>query len=330
MAQNSLSKIKITPLASESFGVRSLCTLVETPDLAVLFDAGIALAPYRFSLPPHPVEFQTIQHLRHVIAEAADKAQVTTISHYHYDHHTPSFEDWVVNWTDGGETAKQIYQGKVVLAKNPKENINASQRQRAWMFQKTAAKYAKSFEAADGKTFQFGETELAFSEAVAHGSDDHQLGWVIMCTVTCGGERFMFAPDVQGPISLHTAELILAAKPDLLMVGGPPTYLQGFRVDESKIHQAMLNLERIVSVVPIVVVEHHALRDELWQQKLAGVFEKAEEAGHRVVTAAEYTGKDNLFLESKRKQLYLEQPPSQEFMQWTKTLTGKNIAKPPI
>ena len=34
------------------------------------------------------------------IAEAADKASVVTISHYHFDHHTPSYEDWVVNWTE--------------------------------------------------------------------------------------------------------------------------------------------------------------------------------------------------------------------------------------
>ncbi len=327
---NPLQKIKVTPLAAESLGVRSLCTLVETPDLAVLLDAGVALAPYRFSLPPHPVEFQAIARLRHVIAEAADKASVTTISHYHYDHHTPSFEDWVVNWTEGSETAKQIYRDKLVLAKNPKENINASQRQRAWMFQKTTAKHAESFEAADGKSFKFGDTALSFSEAVAHGSDDYHLGWVTMCTITVGEEKFMFAPDVQGPISMYTAELILAAKPDLLMVGGPPTYLEGTRVDVRKIYQALLNLERIVTVVPTVVVEHHTLRDELWRQKLVGVFKKAEEKGHLVMTAAEYAGKDNIFLESKRRELYSLQPPSKEFMQWTKTLNEKKILKPPI
>ena len=152
-----LNKIKVTPLAAESFGVRSMCTLVETPDIAVLLDAGISLAPYRFSLPPHPLEFQTISKLRKTIAEAADKAQVTTISHYHFDHHTPSFEDWVVNWTEDGETARQIYQNKTVLAKNPKEKINASQRQRAWMFQKTGGKHAKTLETADGKTFTYGQ-----------------------------------------------------------------------------------------------------------------------------------------------------------------------------
>ena len=55
---NALSKIKVTPLAAESFGVRSMCTLVETPDVAVLLDAGVSLCPYRFSLPPHPIEVQ--------------------------------------------------------------------------------------------------------------------------------------------------------------------------------------------------------------------------------------------------------------------------------
>jgi predicted metallo-beta-lactamase superfamily hydrolase len=79
-----LSKIKVTPLASESFGVRSMCTLVETPDVKMLLDAGISLCPYRYNLPPHQMEFRTIQK----IAQAAEQSQVVTISHYHFDHHT--------------------------------------------------------------------------------------------------------------------------------------------------------------------------------------------------------------------------------------------------
>ena len=73
-ADNPLNSIRISPLAAESFGVRSMCTLVETPDLIVLLDAGISLSPYRFNLPPHPIEFQTISRLRKTIAEAANKA----------------------------------------------------------------------------------------------------------------------------------------------------------------------------------------------------------------------------------------------------------------
>lgn len=327
---NSLNNIKVTPLAAESFGVRSMCTLVETSDIAVLLDGGISLAPYRFNLPPHPLEFQTIARLRKTIAEAADKATVTTISHYHFDHHTPSFEDWVVNWTEDGETARQIYQNKTILAKNPKENINSSQRQRAWMFQKTTGKHAKVFEAADGKTFVFGKTTLRFSEAVVHGSDDSMLGWVIMVVVEYSDERFMFAPDIQGPMSTHSLELILGSKPSVIMLGGPPLYLGGFRVELVQLEQGLRNLERIVEVVPTVILEHHALRDEFWRPKMESVFQKASQSSHRILTGAEFAGKENLFLESKRKQLYHDQPPSEEFKQWMKTLNDKKIVKPPI
>ena len=327
---NLLRRIKVSPLAAESFGVRSMCTMVETPDAMVLLDAGISLAPYRFSLPPHPIEFQTIANLRRTIAKAADKAQVTTISHYHFDHHTPSFEDWVGNWTEPNETARQIYQNKITLIKNPTENINASQRHRAWMFQKTGGKHAKILEAADARTFTYGSTSLRFSEAVAHGSDNSVQGWVIMVVIKHEEERFMFAPDVQGPISSLTLRLILDMQPTVIMLGGPPLYLGGFRVNIAQLEQGLKNLEQIVEAVPLVILEHHALRDELWKSKMAEVFQKASQSGHSIVTAAEYAGRENLFLESRRKQLYCEQPPSGEFKQWIKTLNRKKISKPPI
>ena len=327
-----LDKIKVTPLAAESFGVRSMCTLVETPDVTVLLDAGISLCPYRFRLPPHPIEFQTIKTLRKNIAEAADKAQVVTISHYHFDHHTPSYEDWVVNWTEAGETARQIYQDKKVLMKNPRDKINASQRKRAWVFQKTGGKHAESMENADGKTFKFGEeTFLRFSEAVFHGSEDSMLGWVVMALVEHAGERFMFAPDVQGPMSTHTVELIKAAKPQVLMIGGPPFYLGGFKVSVAQLQLGLKNLIAVVEAAPVTILEHHALRDELWRQKTTQVYAKAAEVEHKVMTAAEFAGHENPFLESKRKTLYVENPPSKEFEKWMhEGLTEKSSIKPPI
>ncbi len=327
-----LEKIKVTPLAAESFGVRSMCTLVETPDVKVLLDAGVSLCPNRFGLPPHPVEFRTIEAIRGRIAEAADKADVVTISHYHFDHHTPSFEDWVVNWTRANETARQIYAGKTVLMKNPKEKINASQRQRAWLFQKTGGKYAKALENADGKTFNFGKsTVLSFSEAIPHGPDDSLLGWVIMAQVEYEDERFMFAPDIQGPMSTHTLELIKAASPRVIMVGGPPFYLGGFKVDEAQLEVGLRNLAGVVETVPLTILEHHALRDASWQQKTKRVYGVAQETGHGIMTAAEFAGEENVFLESRRKQLYLENPPSKEFEKWMRLgVVAMGTTKPPI
>jgi predicted metallo-beta-lactamase superfamily hydrolase len=309
-----------------------MCTLVETPDVRVLLDAGVSLCPNRFGLPPHPIEFKTIDRLRLRIAEAADKAEVVTISHYHFDHHTPSYEDWLVNWTEAYETARQIYQAKTVLMKNPKEKINASQRKRAWLFQKTGGKHAKKLETADGEAFAFGKgTLLRFSQPVPHGPVDSMLGWVLMVLIECEGERFMFAPDVQGPMSTHTLELITKAKPQVIMIGGPPFYLGGFKVDEAQLELALRNLASVVENVPVTILEHHALRDEHWQQKTQQVYDTALRAGHSVITAAEFGGQENSFLEFRRKRLYRDYPPSKDFEKWMhESLTAKSTAKPPI
>ncbi len=156
------------------------------------------------------------------------------------------------------------------------------------------------------------------------------LGWVVMAVVEHEGERFMFAPDVQGPMSSYTLKLILEAEPTVIMLGGPPFYLGGFRVEASQLEQGLRNLESIVRTALLVIVEHHALRDESWKQKIVEVYRQASMAGHSVVTAAEFLGNENVLLESKRKQLYCDFPPSAEFKQWTKTLSNKKIAKPPL
>jgi predicted metallo-beta-lactamase superfamily hydrolase len=40
--------------------------------------------------------------------KAAEKAEIVTLSHYHFDHHTPPYEDWLCNWTEAIETAGEI------------------------------------------------------------------------------------------------------------------------------------------------------------------------------------------------------------------------------
>ena len=326
-----LKHIKVVPLAAESLGVRSMCTYVETPDVKVLLDAGVSLCPNRFGLPPHPLEFKAIIESRKKMAEAAEKAELVTVSHYHFDHHTPSYEDWLCNWTEKDETARQIYQDKIVLIKNPKEKINFSQRRRGWVFQKTGGKYAKKLEIADDKSFNFGGTKIKFSEPVFHGPEDSALGWVLMTTIEFKDEKFLMAPDVQGPMATKTLKLILKERPQLLMIGGPPLYLAGFRVDEALVQTGLENLGRIVESVPCTILEHHILRSEQWREKAEEVFKKAQKAGNIVLTAAEFLGKENLFLEARRKALFAEHPPPKDFEKWAReSLRMKKKTKPPI
>jgi len=316
-------------LAAESLGVRSMSTYVETRDVRILLDAGASLCPDRFRLPPHPLEFKAIQDARNRIAEAAEKAEMVTISHYHFDHYTPSYEDWLCNWTEANETARQIYQDKTIFMKNPKEHINFSQRRRGWIFQKTSGRYAQKLEIADNYAFVFGDTRIKFSEPVFHGPENSFLGWVLMITVEYESEKFMFAPDVQGPMSTRTLKLILDEKPSVLMIGGPPTYLEGFKVDNEQIQAGLRNLNKIVEAVPHVILEHHALRDENWLEKTKSVLDKCCRTDCEVLTAAEFLGQKNLFLEAMRKKLFAEEPPSKVFEKWMHgSLMTKKHVKP--
>jgi predicted metallo-beta-lactamase superfamily hydrolase len=324
-----MAGITITPLAFESLGVRSMCTLVRTRDVTVMLDAGVALGP-RFRLMPHPKEFRARDEARERINAAAGKAKVVTISHYHNDHHTPNYLDPV--WLGcTPELSEQTYRGKIVLAKDFRKKINTAQRRRGWMFKQVAEKWAEKFETADGRIFKFGKTTIRFPEPVPHGEDESGLGWVLLCVVEKGDERLVFAPDVQGPVQDDTVEIILDAKPTVLILGGPPTYLQGFRIGEEFFQTAIHNMERIVSQVETVVVDHHLLRDAGWHKFLEPVRESANRNNHQLLTAADLLKEEPYPLECRRKELYDEEKPSEAFLKWAKLPKEKlNETPPPL
>jgi len=325
-----LKKIKVVPLAAESFGVRSMCTYVETSDVKVLLDAGASLAPKRFGFPPHPREYKAMAECRERISKAAEEVDVVTLSHYHFDHHTPSFTDWFCNWSSS-DVAKKIYREKLVLVKSYRSMVNFSQRRRGWMFKKTGGSYAERLEIADSRTFEFGDTKLKFSDPVFHGPENSALGWILMTTIECDDERVLFASDVQGPMHNSTLNVILAEKPQLVIVGGPPTYLAGFRVRDEHVQQGMQNLESLVKRVPATILEHHTLRDEKWRTLSHPIFDVASKMGHKLVTAAEFAGKENNLLEFRRRRLFESEPPSPEFEKWMKLPQPKRkLTRPPI
>jgi hypothetical protein len=238
--------------------------------------------------------------------------------------------DWCHNWCSA-EVAKHIYDGKVVLTKNYRAKVNISQRRRGWLFTRTGGKYAERVEIADGRVFRFGDTKLKFSDPVFHGPKDSAQGWVLMTTIERNEERVLFAPDVQGPMHNPTLQIILAAKPQLIIIGGPPIYLAGFQVREEHVQQAMRNLMEVIKRVPITIIEHHILRDKNWRELSRPLFSRASKRGHSFVTAAEFLGERNNFLESRRRQLFENEPPTIEFQKWMKLpIKEKKLTKPPI
>lgn len=318
---------RVTPLGFESFGVRSMCTFVETPDVRVLIDAGVALGP-RYGKLPHPREYQARNQCRAKIREFSAKADVIVVSHYHNDHHTPNYTETV--WLgSSAEESEQIYQNKIVLVKDIRNSINFSQRRRGWMFQRFVKRIGGKCEVADGKTFEYGATKIKISQPVPHGGEQSELGWVIMTTIESQGRRLLHASDVQGPIAKPTTRMILKENPELLVLGGPPVYLEGVKVDKASIQNGMENAARLAGKVGTIVFEHHLLRCEDWRDRAKLVYEVAEKAGNKVSTAAEYVGEEPQALEAIRPRLYEQEPPSAEFVKWSKLKREKQRIQPP-
>ncbi len=294
-------ELSILPLAFESLGVRGMSLYVRTPDLQLVVDPGSCLGP-RFGLAPHRREYRALSSSRELIQRVARRAEVLTISHFHYDHYLPPFENWVWLWSSPS-LAERLYRGKTVLMKDFSSSITPSQRKRGYLLRKFCAGLAKEVRAADGRRFSFGGTELEFSPPVPHGL----RGQVLMLCVRAGRDCVVHAPDVQGLLPPSALSFILRREPGAVVVGGPPLYLRGL-LGEGELEGARENLRRLARRVPLLVVDHHLLRSTDYAEYLAPVREEAERRGNRVCTAAELLGKEPELLEARRRELYGLEP----------------------
>ena len=111
--------MKFTPIWFDSLGAKSSCTLIQHKNINILIDPGIAIMHPSYPAPTQ-LKIKWTEEGRRKIEEAAEKAIIIIITHYHYDHYT--------------DFNKKLYLGKIVLAKNPNEYINDSQRKRAVKF----------------------------------------------------------------------------------------------------------------------------------------------------------------------------------------------------
>ena len=306
-----------------------MCTYVETRDVKILIDPGVALG-LRFRLFPHPEEYNALKDARQRIREYARMADVLTLSHYHHDHFTPNFTDttWLAS---SAREARDIYHGKTMLVKDARSSTNVSQRRRGWIFQSFCRKIQAEIIVADGKSFDYGDTKVRFSPALPHGEDSTELGSVLATVIESGSEKFIHASDIQGPISETALQFILSERPSAVIVGGPPTYLAGYKASEDSLKIGMIHLAMIAKKVPLVVVDHHLLRAQESLQELSVISAEVKPLGGSIMTAAEYIGEQPRLLEANRRKLYEENPPSRQFIKWTKLNKEKQrLVKPPL
>jgi len=287
--------MKIVPLGFDSFGVRSMCTFVETKDVSIIIDPGVSLAPTRYGLPPHPLELEKEARVWDEIKKYTENSDVAIITHYHYDHHNPS--------------EPQIFRDKIMLIKHPKENINRSQLKRSAFFLEQLADTPQKIEYADGKSYEFGSTKIELSRAVYHGTNP-KLGYVIEVCIDDGKEKFLFSSDVEGPSLEDQLEFMLKCDAETVFIDGPMTYMLGFRYSAKALEKTIENLKKLIdkSNVKNLILDHHLTRDLDWKEKMKEVFKSGEEVGIKVSSAAGYMGTKEELLEALRKELYEKYP----------------------
>ena len=278
--------MKIIPIASDSLGVRSMATYVETKDCKILIDPSAALGPKRYGLPPHNKELEALYKTKEKITEIAEKCDILTISHYHYDHYDPD---------------EIFYKEKKVFAKDISSNINKSQTQRGTDFKKIVENFCDLIYC-DDSSHKIGDTEIVFSPPFFHGPENVRLGYVVMTTVDDGEKRILHASDVQGPVTKNATQYIIDQKPDLLIMDGPPSIFIGWKFSLQNLQDASDNLVKIMKTLDCdVILDHHLLRDLKYREIFTAPYQKG---GSKLKTFAEYLGKENNTLEAHRKELW--------------------------
>jgi predicted metallo-beta-lactamase superfamily hydrolase len=112
-------------------------------------------------------------------------------------------------------------------------------------------------------------------------------------------ERFVFASDVQGPLSGVAAGWLIQQRPTLVYLAGPPCYIER-EVGTPLIERGIDNLLRLIDATGCrVIMDHHAVRDAGYEARFARLW-----ATGRVVTAAAHLGLPVAALESRRRQLW--------------------------
>ena len=290
--------MKITPIASDSMGTRSTCTLVETKSCKILLDPSAALGPYRFGKSPHALEWERLNEHWAAIKKTAAMSDILVVNHYHYDHYNPDHPE--------------LYKDKTVFLKHSTQNINKSQTQRSAFFLKQVEGIPKKVLFSDGSEHEFGKTRIKFSNAAFHGTNN-KLGYVTMVSISQGDEKFVYTSDVEGPAIDHQAQFILDEKPTVIYIDGPMTYMLGYRYSQQSLDASIANIKKFMDTFKpeSIIIEHHLLRDIKWKQRIASLEEHAAKLKVNFTTAAGFVGKEVDQLEANRTTLWKKHPSMQ-------------------
>ncbi len=281
--------MEITFIGAESFGVRSMGTLVKTRDRLILIDPGVALAPLRFNLPPHPLELKRAEEIKHQILSLLPEITDIVISHFHGDH-APLLEP-DPSQISLAEFKKRLGPARIWLKSTTGNTKLMQHRQEQFI-----SELGSMVRTADGHN----EPGLAFSPPMLHGQPGR--GTVLMTRISDGETTFVHTSDIQ-LLDDTAVDFVISWQPDIVFADGPPIYLKALALEMEA--RALENGIRLARHTKTLIIDHHLLRTETGVEWLSRI-EKA--TGTRTISAAQWQKKEPLLLETNRCRLYTQCP----------------------
>ncbi|MCL6465610.1 MAG: hypothetical protein K6T77_02500 [candidate division WOR-3 bacterium] len=281
--------MKIRIIGAESLGVRSMCCVVETKTRRVLIDPGVALAPRRSGLVPHKIEVGEAAAIREKILNEVKMASDVVISHFHGDH-APLLEPdpYQINLID--------FVAKLGVSALWVKGRAGNTRLMDERLRHFAQLLGDRMVEGEGKD----TGDVTFSLPCQHGVEGR--GMVMMTRVSEGNEVFVHGSDIQ-LLAEDGVEAIIAWKPDVVFVAGPPIYLSVLSKEAQ--NRAFINGVKLARAIGLLIVDHHLLRSETGREWLENLSARSKA---RVVDAATFMGLQTKLLEANRKRLYEQFP----------------------
>ncbi len=269
---------RVEYVAFDSFGVKSMCTRVRTPDVAIAIDPAASAEAHSFPLPEDRRQALETEYLA-ACRRAAASCQVIVLSHYHLDH-----------FYDTRNT--EMYAGKTLLAK-ALNDLPPNQVQRAERFFRSLSGLVREVVWADGRKFRFKGTEISFSSPVWHGRENAEPGTVIMTTIKHGREKVLVSSDVCGPLETATTDLVCASRAGTVVLDGCPTTHLGQFATDADLVLSIINVCRVLEMkgLKTLVLDHHSCRDYRFPAFYRLCYEKAQKLGRNFGSAAELLGR---------------------------------------
>lgn len=277
-------------IGAESLGVRSLCCRIRAGDRRIVIDPGVALAPRRQGLEPHPIEIAAAHEVRAHIVAALGTATDVVFSHHHGDHVPLAQPD---PSQLGFEHLPEVSPELKVWSKGP-----AGSKKTEGRFWDLENRFGHRFTVSEADE----DGPLRFSVPRPHGEKDSPRGEVMMTRVETEHGIFVHASDIQ-LLDDSAVDCIVCWRPDVVLASGPPLYLSG--LDAVARRRARENALRLARTALHVILDHHVMRDGSGVQ---WINQLSADTDGRVTCAADFMGRPRHILEGRRKELYAEMP----------------------